>query len=97
MSRIFHCVEVIQVAEEFVEPVHGGQELIEIAQVIFAELARGVALRFKRGGNRAGLSWYSNLSTRLADRGHPGADGQFAHDEVRATRRATRFRVVVSE
>jgi len=34
MRRIFHRVEVVEVAEEFVEPVDGGQEFIEIAQVI---------------------------------------------------------------
>jgi len=47
MRRIFHRVEVVEVAEEFVEPVDGGQEFIEIAQVIFTELAGGIALRFK--------------------------------------------------
>ena len=56
MRRVFHCIEVIEVAEEFVEAVNGGQELIEIAEVIFAELAGLVALRFKRGGDRAGFS-----------------------------------------
>ena len=43
MERIFHRVEVIEVAEEFIEPVDGGQELILVAQVILAELAGGVA------------------------------------------------------
>src|SRR5205823_5097227 len=95
MRRVLHRVQVIQVAEEFVEAVDGGQELIEIAQVIFAELAGRVALRFERGGNRASLSWYADLGTRLTDRGHAGADRQFAHDEVRATRRATRLSVVI--
>ena len=56
MRRVFHRVQVIEVAEEFIEPVDGGQELIQIAEVILAELAGGVALRFERGGNRAGLS-----------------------------------------
>src|SRR5437667_378498 len=97
MRRIFHCIQVIEVAEELIEPVNGGQELIEIAEVIFAELAGRVALRFERGGNRASLSWYADLGTRLTDRGHAGADRQFAHDEVRATRRATRLSVVIGK
>src|SRR5438552_15960573 len=97
MRRIFHRIEVIEVTKEFIEAVDGGQELIEIAQMIFAELAGGVALRFERGGNRASLSWYADLGTRLTDRGHAGADGQFAHDEVRATRRATRLSVVIGK
>ena len=97
MRRIFHRVEVIEVAEELVEAVDGGQELIEIAQMVLAELAGGVALRFERGGNGAGFRRDADLGPRLADRGHAGADGQLAHDEVGATRRATRFRVVVGE
>ena len=97
MRRVFHRIEVIEVAEEFVEAVDGGQELIAIAEVVLAELAGGVALRFERGGDGAGLGRHAGLGARLADRGHAGADGQFARDEVRATRRATRLGVVVGE
>ena len=56
MRRVFHRIEVIEVAEELIEAVNGGQELIEVAQVVLAELAGGVALRFERGGDRAGFS-----------------------------------------
>ena len=94
---ILHRVEVIQVAEELVEPVDGGQELIEIAEVVLAELARGITHVLQRGGNRAGLGGQPDLGAGLADRGHARADGQFAGDEVRATRRATRLGVVVGE
>ena len=48
---VLHCIEVIQVAEEFVETVDGWQELIEIAEVILAELARRVAHGLERDGN----------------------------------------------
>ena len=97
MRRVFHRVEVIEIAEELVEPVDGGQKLIEIAQVIFAELAGGIALRFERGGNGAGFRRYADFGTGLADRGHARANRKFAHDEVRATRRATRLGVIVGE
>ena len=43
VRRVFHGVEVIEVAEELVEAVDGGQELVEIAEVVLAELARDVA------------------------------------------------------
>ena len=43
VRRIFHRVEVIEVAEELVEAVNGRQELVEIAEVVLAELARDVA------------------------------------------------------
>ena len=44
MRGVLHRVEVIEVAEELVEAVDGGQELVEIAQVVLAELPRGVPL-----------------------------------------------------
>ena len=97
MRRVFHRVEVIEVAEELVEPVDGGQELIQIAEVVLAELARGITHGLERGGNRAGLGRNADLGAGLADRGHAGADGQFAGDEVRPARRATRLGVVVGE
>ena len=43
MRRVFHRVEVIEVAEELVEAVHGRQELVVIAEMVLAELAGGVA------------------------------------------------------
>ena len=45
MRRVFHRVEVIEVAEEFVEAVHGRQELVLVAEMVLAELAGGVAHR----------------------------------------------------
>ena len=97
MRRVFHRVQVVQVAEELVEAVDGGQEFIEVAEVILAELAGGVAQLFERGGNRAGFGRDANLGARLADGGHAGANGQLAHDEVRPSRRAARLGVVVGE
>ena len=44
MERVFHRVEVIQVAEEFIKPVDGREELIAIAQMVFAKLPGLVAL-----------------------------------------------------
>ena len=64
MERVFHRVQVIQVAEEFVEAVDGGQEFILVAQMVLAELAGGVALRFERGGDGAGFR-------RQTDRARP--------------------------
>src|SRR5438477_12503685 len=95
MRRIFHCVEVIEVAEEFVEAVDGRQELIEIAEMVLAELAGGIALRFERRGYRASLRWDPDLGTGLADRGHACANRKLTHDEVCATRRATGLAVIV--
>src|SRR5437762_8940160 len=97
MRRIFHCVEVIEVAEEFIEAVDSWQEFIQIAEVVLPELAGRIALRFKRGGNRASLSWYSDLGTSLADRGHACANRKLTHEEVCAPRRAACLGVIVGE
>ena len=97
MGRVFHRVEVIQIAEEFIEAVDGGQKLILVAQMVLAELAGCVAhrLQYRRDGHRFGGQ--ADRRAGLTDRGHAGADRQFAGDEVRATRRATRLGVVVGE
>ena len=43
MAGVLHRVEVIEIAEEFIEPVHRGKEPVQVAQVVLAELAGGVA------------------------------------------------------
>ena len=43
--RFFFRVQVIEIAEEFVETVHGRQVFIPIAEMVLAELPGGVAQR----------------------------------------------------
>src|SRR5205823_14716743 len=50
MRRVFHRIQVIQIAKELVEAVDGGQELVQIAEMVFTELAGFIALRLERGG-----------------------------------------------
>jgi hypothetical protein len=38
--RLFLGIEMVEIAEEFVEAVHGRQEFVEIAEVVLAELGR---------------------------------------------------------
>ncbi len=97
MAWVFHRVEVIEIAVEFVEPVHRGQELVFVAKMVLAELAGGVAHSFESGGNRHGLRRQPDGRAGLADGGHAGADRQFAGDEVGASRRAACLGVVVGE
>ena len=54
-SAVFPRIEVIEVAEKFVEAVHRRQELVLVAKMVLAELAGGVAHSLERGGDRAGL------------------------------------------
>ena len=58
MRRVFHRVEVIQVAEELVEAVDGRQELVEVAEVVLAELPGGIAHGLQRRRDRHRLSWH---------------------------------------
>ena len=51
MRRVFHRVEVVKVAEEFVEAVHRRQELVLVAEMVLAELAGGVAHGLQHGGD----------------------------------------------
>src|ERR1700761_6083162 len=55
--RLFFRVEVVEVAVELVEAVVGGQKLIPVAEVVFAELCRGITKRLERlgDGNVTGL------------------------------------------
>src|SRR5262249_7159566 len=45
--RLFLGVEVVEIAEELIETVHGWQELVAIAQMVLAELARDVTQRLQ--------------------------------------------------
>jgi hypothetical protein len=44
-------IEVIKVAEELVEPVHGRQRFVAIADVVLAELAGGIAEILEQAAN----------------------------------------------
>ena len=74
MGRVFHRVEMIEVAEELIEAVDGRQELVEVAQVVLAELAGGISHRLERGRDGRRLCRHADRRTGLADCGQPGAD-----------------------
>ncbi len=97
MRGVLHRVEVIEVAEELVEPVDRGQELIEIAEVVLTELARGIThgLERRRNGNR--LCGNPDVRAGLADRGHARAHRNLAGNESGPPSRTTRLAVVVGE
>src|SRR5260221_13693832 len=65
--------------------------------MVVTELAGCVALVFESGRNGACFPRDASFGTCLAGRGHAGADGQFAGDEVGPTRCTTRFGVIVGE
>ena len=97
LLRLLFGVQVVEIAEPFVEAVHGRQELVAIAQVVLAELAGGVALRLQDfGQRRIGLLDAARRAGN-ADRRHAGADGHLPDDERGAARSAARLAVVIGE
>ena len=52
LLRLLLGVEVIQVPEELVEPVGGRQELVQITEMILAELTGRIPQRLEQLGDR---------------------------------------------
>ena len=95
--RVRHRVQVVQVAEELVEAVHRRQVLVQVAQVVLAELAGCIAKRLQHGGQRDRLGGHTDIGSGLADGGQTRAEGQLAGDEIGAPGGAARLGVIVGE
>ena len=90
-------VEVIQVAEELVEPVHGRQVLVQVAEVVLAELAGRVAQRLEQLGDGRILGGPADVDAGHADLAHSGAVDALPADERRAARGAALLTVGIGE
>ena len=97
LLRFFLGVEVIEVAEELVEPVHRRQVLVQVAEVVLAELAGGVAERLEQFGDRRILSGPADVGAGYTDLAHPGAVHALPADERGAARRAALLAVGIGE
>ena len=95
--RLFLGVQVIEVAEELVEAVHGRQVFVAVAEVVLAELAGGVAERLEQLGDRRVFLLQADRRAGHADLGQARADRILAGDEARAAGGAALLRVVVGE
>ena len=73
MLRLLLGVQVVQVAEELVEPVHRRQVLVAVAEVVLAELAGGVAERLEQLGDGGILGAQAQVRARQPDLAQPGA------------------------
>jgi hypothetical protein len=67
MLRLILGVQVIEVAEEFIEAVNGRQEFVAVAEMVLAELSGGIALWLEQIGNRRVLLRQALLRRRQAD------------------------------
>ncbi len=95
--RLLLGVQVVEVAEELVEPVHGRQVRVAVAQVVLAELAGGVALLLEQVGDGGRPVRYALRGARHADGEQAGAERVLAEDERSAARRAALLGVGVRE
>jgi hypothetical protein len=90
-------VEVIQVAEEFVEPMNGGQVLVEVAEVVLAELRGRIPERLQQFGDSGILSGPTDIEARRTDLAHTGAVHALPADERRPSCGAALLAVGVGE
>ena len=97
MLRLFLGVQVIQIAEELVEAMNGGQKLVLVSQVVLAELAGGVAMILEQFGDRRIFLLKPDRGGRNTDLGEPGAERALAGEERRPAGGAALLGVIVGE
>ena len=94
---IFLGVEVIEVAEEFIEAVDCRQVLVQVAEVVLAELTGRVTLRLQQLGDRRVFCLEAHIHARRADFRKTGTEYALSGDECRATRGAALFAIGIGE
>src|SRR5262249_16399109 len=71
--RLLLGIEVVEIAEELIEPVCGRQKFVAVAEMVLSELAGGVTKRFQCLGD-GDVRWLqARCSTGQAHFGHSGA------------------------
>ena len=94
---LFFGVEVIEVAVELVEAVHGRQVLVLVAEVVLAELAGGVPERLEQLGDGRIFCGPADVRAGYTDLAHTGAVDALPADECRAARRTALLAIGVGE
>src|SRR5262249_55467872 len=74
-------IEVVEVAEELVEAVRRGQELVAVPEVVLSELPGDVTQGFEEFGDRGIFGTQPEVGSRQPDLGEAGADRRLAGDE----------------
>jgi hypothetical protein len=97
MEGIFHRIQMVEIAPELVEAMQGRQIFVAIAEMVLAELARGVAHRLEHRCDRRRLRRHADGRPRLPHRGEARAHRQLPGDEIGAARGAARLGVIVGE
>jgi hypothetical protein len=94
---LFLGVEVIEVAEELVEAMVGRQHVVQVAEVVLAELTSGVPLLLEQRRDGDDLLRHADRRARQADLRQPGAIHALAGDERSAPGGAALLAVRIRE
>ena len=97
MLRLVLGVEVIEVAEELVEAMHGRQEFVAVAEMVLAELSGRIALRLQQLGDGRILRRQPFLGSRQANLQQPGPQRTLPGDEGGAAGGAGLLPIIVGE
>jgi hypothetical protein len=93
--RLLLGIQVIQIAEELVEPMHCGEELVLVSQMVLAELPGGVAHGFQQFRNGGIFCSNPDVGPRHSHLGQAGANWVLSGDERCAAGGAALLAVVV--
>ncbi len=88
---------MIEITEELVESVDAREILIQVTQVVLAELVGLVALRLQYSSERHGLIRQSHVCPSLTDGGQTRADWQLTGDEISAAGSTASLCIVIGE
>jgi len=97
LVRLFHRIKVIKNSVKFVETVNCWQIFIAVAQMVFADLGRGVTERLEELGDRCILVLDTLLGCRKADLQETGAEWRLTKNERGPSGCAGLLRVVIGE
>ena len=95
--RLFLGVEMVEIAEELVEAMHGRQILVAVAEMVLAELPGGVAERLQGFRDTHVFGVKPDVRAGQADLGQAGPDRRLSGDERCASGGATLLAVPVGE
>ena len=95
--RLLLGVEMIEIAEELVEAVHGRQRLVAVADMVLAELPCGVAEVLEQAADRGIELAHAHRRAGKADLGKAAANAVLPGQERRAARGARLLAVIVQE
>jgi hypothetical protein len=97
LLRILFGVEMVEVPEEFIEAMIRRQHMVQVTEVVLAELPGGIALIFEERRNGHAFVRHAYRRGGNPDLGQAGAIHTLPRDEGRSARRAGLLAVGIGE